>query len=89
MAAFILMMDNALSKSLFEIKILVIDNSLAPEKIKSINEIRLINFKGKIFAGCGKSNFNPLYKNNYLIRNRTPFNQLPVSVESCLLLSGK
>lgn len=76
MAAFILIMNNALSKSLFEIKDLVIDNNLAPEKIKSINEIRLINFKGKIFAGCGKSIFNPLYKNNYRIRNRTPYKEL-------------
>ena len=76
MASFIFIMNAALAKEILETKGLIIDNRLAPSKIKSINEIRLVNFKGKIFSGCGKSIFNPLYKNNYPIKNRTSYKKL-------------
>lgn len=68
--------DASSNVSIFKINDLIIDNNYAPKKIKSIDNIRLIEFKGKIFAGCGKSIFNPLYKNNYPVINKKFYKQL-------------
>lgn len=73
---FTLMIHHALaSSSLLEIDDLITDNYFAPRKIKSVNQIKKVRFQGKIFAGCGKSIFNPLYQNHRFI-NKTRYRNL-------------
>lgn len=68
--------SNAISNtSILQTENLIIDNTFAPNKIKSVNKITLTYFKGKIYSGCGKSIFNPLYQNNNYI-NKTNYKNL-------------
>lgn len=53
----------------------ITDNHLAPKKIKSINQIKKVQFQGDIYWGCGKSIFNPLYQNHHY-RNQTKYPNL-------------